>query len=261
MFADLEALSRDAAREIVALARASVAARGRFVIALAGGNTPRRTYELLAERYRDAIDWPRAAIVFGDERAVPPNDERSNYRMVREALLSRVRVPDECVHPVPTHGASAEQAAERYEETLRHVLGDQSGEARGRDAAATSPDQPMPTVDLALLGVGPDGHTASLFPGSPALDERTRWAIAVDAPTTVQPAVPRVTTTLAFLDGARAAIFLVAGADKRRVVSEILEARESARRYPAAMVAPRGRVLWMIEQSAAPASTLNAEPS
>ena len=110
------------------------------------------------------------------------------------------------------------------------------------------------TIDLVLLGVGPDGHTASLFPGSAALKEVLRWTRGVDAPTAVQPAVPRVTITLPFLDGARNVMFLVAGADKRPVVTEILGRTESALKYPAALVAPSGRTIWMIEQAAAPGS-------
>jgi len=232
-FRDLEALSVAAADEIVAIARESVAARGRFTLALAGGNTPRRTYELLAPRHRDAIDWSRTNIVFGDERFVPADDQRSNYRMAREALLSRVPITHECVHAVPTDRATVDAAAAAYDATLTPLV---------RDG-----------IDLVLLGVGPDGHTASLFLGSPALEEQTRFAVAVAAPTAVQPAVPRVTTTLPFLNGARCAMFLIAGADKRPVIGEILSGEDTARRYPAAMVSSRERTIWMIDQSAMPA--------
>lgn len=249
VFPDLASLSKAAAAEIAEIAQSSITARGRFTVALAGGNTPRPTYELLATTYRDAIDWTRIELIFGDERLVPHDDARSNYRMVREALVSRVPIAAERVHPVPTDLATPEEVAEQYEATLRGVLGDHTTDAGGVDPGTGA----AATVDLALLGVGPDGHTASLFPDSPALDEPHRWVRAVDAPTTVQPAVPRITATLPFLDGARAVLFLVAGADKRRVVSEILEAQPSARRYPAALVAPRGRTLWLVEQSAAPA--------
>src|SRR5690349_5164582 len=200
-FVDLEALSQAAAKEIVEVARASATARGRFSLALSGGNTPKRTYQLLVERYRDAIDWGKIDIVFGDERFVAREDPRSNYRMAREAFLASAPVPAERVYAVPTDVPTVDDAAQGYERTLRRVL--------APDAAGTA------TIDLVLLGVGPDGHTASLFPGSPALDERERWVSAVAAPTTVQPAVPRVTVTLPFLNGARHVVFLVAGADKR----------------------------------------------
>jgi len=248
-FTDLNDLSQAAAEEISGIAQHSVAARGRFTIALAGGNTPRRTYEALATKYRDVIDWARTEILFGDERFVAHDDPRSNYMMVREALLGRAPISPTCVHPVPTDLATPAEAADQYESTLRRVLADHTTDAGGGDPVTGA----AATVDLALLGVGPDGHTASLFPGSPALDERRRWSLAVPAPTGVQPSVPRITTTLEFLDSARAVIFLVAGEDKRRVVREILEQTPSAPAYPAALVAPRGRVLWMIDRSAAPA--------
>ena len=238
-FPDIQALSEAAAEEIVGLARESVAARGRFSIALAGGSTPRRTYELLGTRHRDDIDWSKTTVVYGDERFVPADDPRNNHRMVREAFLDRVPIPADHVHAVSTTARSVDEAAELYERTLRTALDSPTSDA-------------SVTVDVALLGVGPDGHTASLFPGSPALVEHTRWVVPVDAPTHVQPAVPRVTTTLPFLDAARAVIFLVAGADKRGVIGEILSGDAASRRYPAAMVTPRGRFLWMIDRSAMP---------
>ena len=243
-FESLDALSNAAATEIVKVARESISARGRFSVALAGGTTPRPTYELLATRYRDAVEWPRTIILFGDERFVPANDARSNYRMAREALLSRVPIPPSAVYAVPTDAPSADEAARQYDATLRQALLDNSAEST--------------TVDLALLGVGPDGHTASLFPDGPAVLDRARWALPVDPPATVQPAVARVTTTLPFLDAARTVMFLVAGKDKRRVMREILGQAEPARRYPAALVAPRGRALWMIDRSAMPDDRSNA---
>lgn len=225
------------------IARESIAARGRFTVALAGGNTPRLTYELLATRFRDDIDWTRVVIVFGDERFVPPDDARSNYRMAREALLARVPIPAESIHAVPTDAPSVSDAARAYDDTLQRVL-------------AGAPDNE--TVDVALLGVGPDGHTASLFPGMPGLEDDTRWALPVGVPTTVQPAVERVSVSLPFLNAARIAMFLVAGKDKRPVVGEILEAAPSARHYPAARVAARERTLWLIDRSAMPDDRPNA---
>jgi 6-phosphogluconolactonase len=237
-FTDLDALSTAAAERIVAIARESVAERGRFSIALAGGNTPKRTYRLLVERHRDEIEWPSWQILFGDERFVPWDDDRSNYKMARDTLLADAPIPNDHVHPIPTDTPTVADAADVYDQTLRRVL---SGGAAEPGA-----------IDLVLLGVGPDGHTASLFPGSPALAERTKWARAVDAPTTVQPAVPRVTLTLPILNAARNVIFLVAGSDKRPVIAEILQDAQAARRHPAALVTGAGRTLWMIEQSAMP---------
>jgi len=237
-FLDLEALSEAAAESIVAIARESIALRGRFSIALAGGNTPKRTYRLLVEQHRGEIEWPNWQILFGDERFVPWDDDRSNYKMATASLLADAPIPNDHVHPVPTRAPTVADAADAYDQTIRRVL-------------ANGAAQP-PAIDLILLGVGPDGHTASLFPGSPALAERTRWASAVDAPTTVQPAVPRVTLTLPILNAARNVIFLVAGSDKRPVVAEILQDAETAQRYPAALVTGGRRTLWMVEQSAMP---------
>lgn len=242
VFTDLEALSDAAAEIVVAIARDSVAERGRFSIALAGGNTPKRTYQLLGERHRDTIDWRRWQVLFGDERFVPSNDNRSNYKMARDALLAGAPIPIGNVHPIPTDTPTVGDAADAYDRTLRDVLAD------GTQSSA---------IDLVLLGVGPDGHTASLFPGSPVLAERTQWARAVEAPTTVQPAVPRVTLTLPCLNGARNVLFLVAGNDKRPVVVEILEGGDGARRFPAAMVRAAGRTVWLVEQSAMPSREPN----
>lgn len=234
-FHDLQALSDAAAQEIVEIANNAVASRGRFALALAGGSTPKRTYELLATEYRDDIDWGRTVIVFGDERFVPAGDPRNNYMMARGALIDRVPIPAASVHAIPTDAASIAEAADRYETGLRAALGEDEH-----------------TVDVALLGVGADGHTASLFPETPALLERSRWVTAVAAPTHIQPTVPRITTTFPFLDRARIVLFLVSGADKRGVVGEILSSAPAARRYPAAMVAPAGPVIWMIDRSALP---------
>jgi 6-phosphogluconolactonase len=237
VFPDLEALSVEAAREIVRIARESIAARGRFSIALSGGNTPKRTHQLLAERHRGEIDWSKTDVVFGDERFVPHTDPRSNYKMARETLLDPAGVGPERVHPVPTDAPTPRDGANRYERTLRDVF---------------SASGAWPLIDLVLLGMGPDGHTASLFPASSALGERNRWAIDVDAPTTVQPAVPRITLTLPVLNSARNVLFLVAGQDKRPVLVEILKGAASAARYPAALVAPSESV-WLVEQIALPA--------
>lgn len=251
-FTDLAFLSEAAATEIVEIARASISSRGRFTVALAGGSTPRRTYDLLGTRHRDAIDWARTDVFFGDERYVPHSDPRSNYKMAEDTLLRRVPIPATHVHPIPTSAATLAEAADQYEATLHRVLGDHRADAGDGDRGTGT----SATVDVALLGVGPDGHTASLFPGSPALEERGRWTRGVDAPAGIQPAVPRVTTTVPFLNGARAVLFLVAGEDKRRVVSEILRGGPAAQAYPAALIEPRGRVLWLIERSEAPAGVV-----
>ena len=229
-FPDLEALSAAAAERIVAIARESVTESGRFSIALAGGNTPKRTYRLLVERHRDEIEWSSWQILFGDERFVPWDDDRSNYKMARDTLLAEAPIPNDHVHPVPARMPTVGGAADAYEQTLRRVL---AGSAAEHGA-----------IDLVLLGVGPDGHTVSLFPGSPVLAEETRWACAVDAPTTVQPAVPRVTLTLPISEyGAERDSFSSRVATNGRSSPRFSRAAETARRYPAAMVSGAGRTV------------------
>jgi len=231
-FADLEALSQAAAESIVAIARESVQARGRFSIALAGGNTPKRTYELLGERHRDAIDWSRWQVLFGDERFVPKDDKRSNYRMARDALLAGTPIPVDNVHPIPTDTPTVGDAADAYDRTLRHVLAD-----------ATQ----LAAIDLVLLGVGPDGHTASLFPGSPVLREVFRTVAAVHVTAAQIP--QRITLTFPVLNAAARVIFLVAGAEKAKIVKSVLSDQAMV---PAGMIRPtEGELIWLADRAAA----------
>jgi 6-phosphogluconolactonase len=230
-FPSVDALVGAAAEAVACAARAAVEARGRFTIALAGGETPRPVYELLARAYRDVVPWPQVVVFFGDERCVPPDDARSNYRLAHEALLSRVPVAD--VHRMEGELDPASAAA-RYDAVLRQTLG------RGHDGA---------TFDLVLLGVGGDGHTASLFPGSPALAERERWAMATHAPDS-SPVRDRVTLTFPALDAARATLVLCAGAQKQHVVRAVTDDPDADGRYPAARVRARGGVRWLVDEAA-----------
>jgi 6-phosphogluconolactonase len=233
VFPDAESLASDAATRIARLARETIDARGAFRVALAGGTTPRRAYELLAEHHRDDVDWSRVEVYFGDERCVPPDDAESNFAMAWRALLSRVPVTPANVHPMYQGGELPEVAAARYDALLR------------RSAV---------TFDLTLLGVGEDGHTASLFPGAPSLAERARWASAVEAPPAMKTRW-RVTLTLPALDASRRVMVLCAGAPKREVVSQVLSADPSAAeaaadRYPAAMVRGAEETVWMVDAAA-----------
>lgn len=232
---DEAALARAAAEVFRDAARAAVTARGTFAVALAGGRTPRAAYALLADAaapYRAAIPWERVQVWFGDERAVPGGDPRSNVRMAREALLARVPIPEANVHAV--EGAlPPEEAARRYDAALRALA---SGGA-------------APRLDLVLLGLGADGHTASLFPGSAALAERERLAVAVEAP-----AEPphRITVTLPVLAAAAEIAFLVAGEGKRAALARALAPERDPDPVPAARVRPRdGTVRWLVDRAAA----------
>jgi 6-phosphogluconolactonase len=212
-----------------------VGGRGdRLVVALSGGSTPRRLYELLAAPpRRDRIPWERIHWFWGDERFVPPDHPDSNYRMVREAMLSRVAIPAGNIHPVPTVGLDPEEAARAYERELQAVHGgDRLEPAR-------------PLFDVTLLGLGSDGHTASLFPGAAALEERQRWVVAVVG---AKPE-PRISLTFPTLDSSRNVAFLVAGEGKRAVFARVLA---GDRALPAARVRPVGRLWFFLDRAAAP---------
>jgi 6-phosphogluconolactonase len=230
---DLEALSRSVAETLEATASRAIASRGRFSIALAGGGTPRTLYELLARDFRSRISWSAWEIFFGDERCVAPYHPLSNYGMVAAALLSQVNVPERQVHRMEGE-LVPEEGARSYEHEMRRVL-------------STGPSSPV--LDVALLGVGADGHTASLFPGNPALDERERWVLAVEAPVTSPPR-DRITLTVPVLSAAREVYYLCAGAGKRDIVREILSESATGRSFPAARVRGTARTIWFLDREA-----------
>jgi 6-phosphogluconolactonase len=224
-----EALSRAAAEEIARMIEAR--AEGEFTIALAGGSTPRTLYRILATDYRERIPWERLRFFMGDERYVSSDSPQSNYRMAREAMLDQLDIPADRIHPMPTDRIDPEEAAAAYEKTLREQFGDE-----------------LPRFDLILLGIGTDGHTASLFPGSPALDERERWAVVSYSP--VEPTT-RLTLTPPVLENARRLIFLVAGKEKRDVMENITQFPDRARvLYPSAMIGLRENAVWYVEKDA-----------
>ncbi len=251
--ADGAAAAARAAALFADAARRAVAARGRFVVALAGGSTPKAAYALLAgaapESALGADVWGATNVWFGDERCVPPDSPDSNYRMAHEALLSRVPVPEAQVYRIEGERAP-EDAAARYDALLR-------GEAvAGRDAAAARdgtdvPRDPVgaPLFDLVLLGVGPDGHTASLFPGTPGLDEQTRWVLAVAAPVALTPKVPRITLTFPALGAAREVMVLAVGAEKREAVRAAFGGGTDV--PPSGRVRGRERTVWVLDEAAA----------
>src|ERR1700677_3670601 len=218
---DIDSVSRAALEQVLADMQEAVKLRRRFAIALSGGHTPSKMYALWAqnEKYRTETPWDRVHLFWGDERYVPQDDPLSNYRMTRETLISRVPIPAANVHPVPVNLPTPEKAAEAYEAELRKFF---AGEP--------------PAFDLQLLGLGGEGHTASLFPGSPALEEKKRWVAAVEAP-----AKPprRLTFTPVVLNSGRNTFFLVAGADKREILSAIRNEPDSTpSKYPAASTRP-----------------------
>jgi 6-phosphogluconolactonase len=237
---DAAALAARAAPLIVQSARDAVAQRGRFLFVLAGGSTPEKTYRLLAQpERRSAIEWTKTFFFFGDERFVPPDDPASNFGMAQRALVSKVPVLPEQVLAVPTGEKSAAAAAAAYSREVGRVFNQ-------------PPDSlPVPRFDLVLLGMGDDGHTASLFPGQPATRVRDRW-IADSPPGVLPPPVERISMTFPLLNAARKVMFLVAGEKKANVVQEILEGAPGREKYPAAEIAPTaGTLTWVLDEAAA----------
>jgi 6-phosphogluconolactonase len=238
IYAELESLSRAATERFVALAGAATSVRGRFAVALSGGSTPRLLYELLSNSpYVERIDWSRTHVFWGDERCVGPDDARSNYRMAREALLDHVPLPESNVHRIRGEIDPNEAAAD-YEHTLRNFFQGQGGNATL-----------APAFDLVLLGMGDDGHTASLFPGTQVIDEQRRWV----APNWVEKvAMWRITLTPPVLNDAHDVMFLVAGADKATRLQQVLEGAFRPHELPSQVVQPpNGNVHWMIDAAAA----------
>jgi 6-phosphogluconolactonase len=233
---NLESLSLAAAALVAEVAEGSVRARGRFMFVLSGGRSPRMLYERLAQPpFSERMPWSRISLFWGDERCVPPDHPHSNFGLAREALLSKVPLPAANVYPIPVTVVPPEAAAAQYEESLRAFFQAEAGLR-------------FPVFDLILLGLGEDGHTASLFAGDSALEEERRWTRAVRV-TTASPPVPRITLTLPVINRARTVLFLVSGARKKKVVDEILSEPEKASlRYPAARVRPSGRLLWLIDE-------------
>ncbi|HSE92501.1 MAG TPA: 6-phosphogluconolactonase [Methylomirabilota bacterium] len=234
VFDDTAALADAAARAIVDAAGEAAAARGRFTIALSGGATPRETYTRLAQPlFADAVPWTRTFMFFGDERWVPADHPQSNHHLAHETLLGKVPVPPGQVFRMLCGGDDPDAAAAAYARTLADVFGLRRGA--------------LPRFDLVLLGMGLDGHTASLFPGSPALKEVFRHVVAVHAAAAAIP--QRLTLTFPVLNAAGCAVFLVAGAEKAKAVKAVFA---DGALLPAGMVRPTdGRLVWMLDRAAA----------
>jgi len=231
ILSDSTALHSAAAQEFQQLAETAIAERGRFSVALSGGNTPRNVYSLLADEYKE-LPWDRIHIFFGDERHVPPTDPDSNFRMANESLLSRVPIPQNNVHRIRAE-LDPNTAAEDYEGQLREFFRLASGG--------------WPRFDLIFLGLGEDGHTASLFPGSEALHETSR---RVAANWVQKLETFRITLTFPVLNHAAEAMFLVSGESKAQILSDVL--KPGAKKYPSQLVQPEnGHLLWLVDQDAA----------
>jgi 6-phosphogluconolactonase len=232
VYANSQELARGAAEYFVARSGEAVAQKGFFTVALSGGSTPKVLYQLLAdanEPFRTQVPWSRIHFFWSDERHVPPDHPESNYRMTREAMLAHVPVPESNVHRVLSENPNADEAAKDYEQTLLQLT-----------------KQTLPQLDLILLGLGPDGHTASIFPGSEVLHETKRL---VAAPWVEKFNTHRITMTLPLLNNGAAVLFLVSGAEKAGIVKQVLD---GPKQYPAQFVQPtHGQLLWMLDKDAA----------
>jgi 6-phosphogluconolactonase len=240
VFNHFESLSQSAADIFVDVAEQAIASRGRFSVALSGGNTPRRLHEILAtEPYRHQIQWGAVHVFWGDERCVPADDPRSNFRMARETLLDHVPIPPGNIHAVQGNLEPA-QAATQYESDLRSFFGDTP-----------------PVFDLIFLGLGDNAHTASLFPHTPVLNETERWVSAVYV---AELDMYRVTFTAPLINQAENVVFLVSGADKACALHEVIEGAYQPRQYPAQLIRPKdGHPIWLVDKAARHKLTVDAE--
>jgi 6-phosphogluconolactonase len=224
-----------AAEEVLHAAKQAVEERGRFTIALSGGSTPRNLFNLLATNARTSLPWDRTFFFWGDERHVPPTDPESNYRMADEAMLSKIPVAAANIFRVPAENPDAAAAAEAYEKTLQKFFELEPGA--------------FPRFDLILLGMGPDGHTASLFPDSAALQEKSHLVVAnwVEKFKT-----HRITFTLPVLNAAQCIAFLISGTDKAAALRAVLQSDAPGEQYPSKLVHPTdGRLIWLVDRAAA----------
>lgn len=245
--ADQEALARTAAEWVTSQMEAVLQKQPMFRLSLAGGSTPRATYRLLgnpAEPWRQRIAWERLEFFWGDERLVAATHADSNYRMANEALLSRVPVQPAHVHRVMTELATPDAVAAAYEAELRAVFA-----VASLSPSSSSLQSPLlwPAFDLVLLGLGADGHIASLFPGTTAVDETQRWVVA---PFVEKFGTHRISLTLPVINNASAVAFLVSGSDKAETVARVLSP-SGARDLPAARVQPQGELVWLLDCAAA----------
>ena len=232
VFSDKEKLTQEASDYVVKVAQESIASHGRFTFALSGGTTPRKLYALLAtEPYCSQIDWGRVEIFWSDERCVPPDDAESNYHLAHEVMLSKLPLSANQIHRMPADEADRAAAAEKHSQEMQRVFG-----------------EALPRFDLIQLGMGPEGHTASLFPHQPSLHEQ-RLVLSVTVP---KPPPPRLTFTPPVLNAARHILFLVTGGEKADAIQAVLEGDYQPDEYPAQIVRPpQGEVTWMLDSAAA----------
>jgi len=241
-FTNIQQASRAAVEYILKIAAHAVMARGFCTIVLAGGSTPRLTYEMLSEPVNAAqMPWQKCHFFWGDERWVAAAHPDSNFALADRVLITKVRVPPQNIHRITTEHTSPEIAAAEYEKHLRDFFYPRSKV----DKKDSPTDLPPPSFDLVLLGMGPDGHTASLFPGTDLLEENNKWVTSVPSGVGTPP-VPRISLTLPIFNQAKNILFLISGNRKRKVLDTILtRPAEAEKLYPAARIRPVGSLIWL----------------
>ena len=234
IYPDSNTLSHEAAQYIVRLTSEAIADHGHFTIALSGGSTPKALYALLGnEPYRSQIDWALVEIFWSDERCVPPDSSDSNYHLAQEVFLSKVPIAANQIHRMPADKVDRDAASQEYTQEMQRVFGTDG----------------IPSFDLLQLGMGPEGHTASLFPHQASLHEQQRLVMPVDVP---KPPPPRLTFTPPLLNAARHVLFLVTGSEKADAIQAVLEGSYQPEEYPAQIIRPpHGEVTWMLDTAAA----------
>ena len=234
IFDDKHTLSQNVAEYIMRIVKESIALYGRFTIALTGGTTPGEAYSLLgSEPIKSQIDWQRVHIFWGDERCVPQNNPDSNFYLAQEVLLDKIAIPKSHIHPMPADQPDRDVASQAYTVEMQHTFGTNG----------------IPSFDLIHLGMGPEGHTASLFPHQASLHEIHRLVMPVSVP---KPPPDRLTFTPPLLNAARNVLFLVTGSDKAEALHAVLEGEYQPDEYPAQIVRPtNGEVVWMLDRAVA----------
>lgn len=233
-------MSQKAAEHIVELANACVKEQGCFVMALSGGNSPVQIYDRLGELpLKNEMPWKKTLVFWGDDRYIPPGDRESNYHIANDAMLSKVSIPQENIFRIPTEVSPIEIAASLYETIMRKVF---------VKLRAIDREKKLPVFDLVILGVGKDGHTASLFPGHKAVNEKVKWVTFVKAHARIT-LRERITITLPVINAAKNVMFIIAGEGKGEMIKQILDDKKAGKAYPATMIKPDGQTVWFIDKN------------
>lgn len=238
-FKNIDALSEKAAEFFIAIAKKEINYKGFFTVALAGGNSPKKIYNLLAKKFAKKIDWNKVFIFWGDDRYIPHTDRESNYKMVYDNLISKINIPQQNIFRIPVEIYPPENSALLYEKIMKKFF---------FTVRQVDSDKQLPIFDLIMLGIGVDGHTASLFPGHRAVNEQKRWVVHVKAHARVT-LRDRITITIPVINNAKNVMFVISGAGKGKIIKNILENKDKGKIYPASRInLKEGQTVWFIDK-------------